>query len=451
MGEDATRRYFEEVLEATGVGRRGVDRLEEIRNLPENEFKDFTEDLLSRVQSHYDKDIEQVVRSLLGYEGQPKAFCSEMPILFGGAREPTDIDRLMKKTALYYGKVAFEDPLQFYQVEGDYTTEGLKTDITISLAAFAILLPWAEAGLVETLPFVQSWNQPLAEEIHKLGEEDYRDEEWSKACLKDEDRELEGEDLIRDYEQLARESTPQRRIDEVGGLRNYALELLIIGASAAMSSLFFGSALADSSPVTGLRSEWRLLGLWSSKRAKLLVQKGLLDEEIWERMREEAKAGRVWQGLEVKELGALMKLSPEQIIKVRDNSRYSFKTFREKLGEKVEEIEIAKLGDEKEMAPIVSQVSQYLNKESRSVEKDLKNIRSDFGVGVGLTALSLSLGLLPFDLAKLASALVGTYSLKDVVRDYRGIRRQKERSGYFLVRLGEEAEEQEVRGRRSDI
>jgi len=39
-----------------------------------------------------------------------------------------------------------------------------------------------------------------------------------------------------------------------------------------------------------------------------------------------------------------MNLPPKQIIEVRENSKYSFKGFREVLAEKVREIEVEELG-----------------------------------------------------------------------------------------------------------
>jgi len=177
----------------------------------------------------------------------------------------------------------------------------------------------------------------------------------------------------------------------------------------------------------------------------------LLDEGTWRRMKKEAMAGRVWQGLKVERLGALMRLPPGQIIKVSDDSKLSLKSFREELGEKVKQIETVKLGDEEKIGPIVSQVLKDLNREARSVERDLKNLRLKLGVSAALTPLSLSLGLLPFPIARLASQLIGGTSLAGVIGYGLDLERQKERSGYFLVRLKEEAEGQEVRRRRRDI
>jgi len=72
----------------------------------------------------------------------------------------------------------------------------------------------------------------------------------------------------------------------------------------------------------------------------------------------------------------------------------------------------------------VSQVSWHLNNEARSIEEDLKLIRSTLGVGVALAPLSMVLGLVPFSLSSLAVSLapsIATYIL--------GMGRQKKRSG----------------------
>jgi len=452
MAEGLTKRYFEEILEVTGVGNQGADRLDEISSMPESEFGNLVKDLWSRVRGHYEKNTGQVLKWLRKYAEQPKAFpFGRLAPISSIAGEPADW--FVKKTALYYGKVVIEDPLEkTLGLRDSYTTEALRMQIVGDLANLAILYPWVETGLVWSLPSVTRW-EPLRGTISKFADDDFKDDEWasSRGALRDEDRRLEGEALIQDYERYIRETTPQRFIDRVGGLGDFALRGMLRGSSLQMASGFFGSALTDSSPTTDLKRPWRLFGLWSSKRAELLVQKGKLGQETWTKMREEAKAGRVWQGLEVKKLEALMKLSPEQIIKVRDDSGLSLKSFREELGEKVEKIEMEKLADEKEMGQLVSQVSEDLNKDARSVEKDLKNIRLKLGVSAALTPLSLSLGLLPFPLARLVGQLVGSASLVETIGYRLDMQRQKERSGYFLVRLGEEAEEQEVRRRRRDI
>jgi len=452
MAESATKRYFEEILEVTGVGKRGVERLEEIRNMPESELKSFAEGLQSRIQSHYQRNIVKIVESLRRYEEQPKAF------YFGGfpiqtAVKEAPFDWFVRKTALYYGKVVIADSLEAASVLRDaFATEGLRIAITSDLASLLVLWPWAEAGLIEALPVVSTWTKSLRQTVYNLADEDLKDEEWasSDGALKDEDKGLEGEALIQDCERRVQNTMSQKRIDEGGGLRNSAFGVLLENRSREIGSGFFGSALTDSSPTTDLRQPYRLFGLWSQKRAGLLVQRGLLDERTWMKMREETKAGRVWQGLKLERLGALMNLPPDQIIKVRDDSRYSFRSFREELGEKVEEMEMAKLGDEKEIQQVVSQVEEHLNREAESVEKDRKYLRLKFGVSAVLTPLSLILSLLPFPLSELAK-LIGGASLMRTIDYGLDMQRQKERSGYFLVRLQEEAEDQEVRRRRRDI
>jgi len=448
MAEGATRRYFEEILEVTSVAKRGVERLGEIRRMPEAEFKSFIEDLWSRVRGHNERNFEQIIESLRRYEGQPKAFYFGAPFALTYLGEEGLVDRFIKKATLYYGKVVVTDPvLEVLAARDFYTTEALRDSfVPASLASFATLRPWVEAGLVEVLPDASRWDEALWETTSKLADEDYEDEGWAsqKGALRDEDRGLEGEGLIEGYERLVQAITPQKVIDEKGGLRNCALGVLLKGSSRTMAGEFFGGALTDSSPTTDRRQAWRLFGLWSSKRAELLVQRGLLDEATWRRMKQEAMAGRVWEGLKVERLGALMKLSPKEIIKVRDDSRYSFKSYRELVGEEIGEVETAKLGDEKEIEQIISQVSKTLNREARTLRGDLKNIESKFGVSVALAPLSLFLSLLPFPLAKLAGMLIDGVSLKDLYNYISDKQEQKERSGYFLARLEDEAEEQRI-------
>jgi hypothetical protein len=315
-----------------------------------------------------------------------------------------------------------------------------------------LLLPWTKAGLIEIVPPLLCLDRRLLDGEKALALKDMKDRVWtsSSGILRDEDIGSKGEDLIRRWRRNLPKEVGSRLLGVTRWSRRAVVDFMAVGFSMAASEGFFGSVLTNSTPTTDFRKEWRLFGLWSSKRAELLVQRGLLDDGTWKRLKRETKAGRVWQGLKLERLGALMNLSPEQIIKVRDDSKLSLKSFREELGEKVREIETSKLADE-EIGQIVSQVSQDLNKEARSVEKDLKNIKRKIGVSAGLTPLALSLGLLPFSEAKLASMLVGVYSLKDMAGHWVDIQSEKERSGYFLVRLEEEAEEQEVRRRRSDI
>jgi hypothetical protein len=450
MAEGLTRKYFEEILEATGVAKRGVERLKEIKRMPEDELKGFSKDLRSRVVSHYEKNIRQVVESLLEYKKQPKAFYfgGHAPLDYAGKKAP--VDWFIRKAALYYGKVVIKDPLEetllikdpLERTAGDkyLITEGLRDVIIYDLASLKILWPWAEAGIIEILPDIRGWTE-LGETISKLADEDYDDEEWAstKGALKHEDFGLEEDALIQAYEAVIQTIIPQKIIDGYGGLRNCARNMLLKGISVNLALGFFGSALTDSSPTTGLRYMWRLFGIWCSKRAELLVKNRLLDEETWMRMKEEVIAGRIRHELNIERLGALMNLPPKQIIEVREDSKYSFKEFREVLAEKVREIEIEELEDEEEIKSIVSQVSWHLNNEARSIEKDLKLIRSTFGVSVALAPLSMALGLVPFSLGSLAVSLapsIATYIL--------GMGRQKKRSGYFLVSLKEKAEEQEI-------
>jgi hypothetical protein len=456
MAEGATKQYIEEILEVTGRIRRGKEMLDDFDRMPENEFENLREDLRGRVRIHYKKNAGHIIELLRRYEAQPKAF-------YFGAGSPLDHDVkgarpdwFLRKAALYYGKIVIADPLEATLESIPLKTETLKIDLALQLSTLRVLWFWVKAGLVEVLPGVLRWDKALSETASRLADEDMKDQEWNSpsGALRtleaifplDEDIGLEGKDLMPFFEAAIQLTTPQKLIDKAGGLRNLALRALLEGSSKSMSSAFFGSALTDCAPATDLRRAWGHFGLWTSKRAELLVQRGELKQESWKKMREEAKLGMAWQRLEVKQLGALMSLSPEHIIKVRDDSKLSLKSFREELGEKVKQIEMVKLADEEEIGPIVSQVSEDLNREARNVEKDLKNIRLKLGVSAAPTPLSMALGLVPFSLAGLAISLGASLTAYGL-----DLKRQKERSGYFLVKLEEEAKEQEVRRRRRDI
>jgi len=439
VAEGLTKRYFEEILDATGVAK-GVKRLYEIMRMPEDEFKGFVEDIKERVIAHYKKNIGQIVKSLQRYEEQPKAF--HLGRILHGFQEEVPADWFIRKAALYYGKVVIRDPLESTLLSKNaYATESLRGLIISHLVSLRTLWPWTEAGIIEALPAALILTK-LLETISKIADEDYKDEVWAstKGALKDEDLGLEGGALVQYYERFIQENYNQEAIDEYGGLSNLAREVSLRGPSINIALGFFGSVLTDSSPTTDSRYFWRLFGIWSSKRAELLVKEGLLSEETWIKMRNETIAGRVWQGLEIRELGALMKLSPKQIIKVRDDSKYSFKSFREDLAKEVRRIEMEKLGDEGEIKSIISEVSSDLNKEAGKIKEDLSKIRQEFGVeAIDLLDIVFSLTPFPFDL--LADLLAS--SIVDYLRDIRG---QKERSGYFLISL-EKAEKQGILSR----
>jgi hypothetical protein len=116
------------------------------------------------------------------------------------------------------------------------------------------------------------------------------------------------------------------------------------------------------------------------------------------------------------------------------------KYFREDLGDAVDEIEGLKLDDEAEYREAATQVWKKVRDDARKVRGDMDTIKSKIGVRIELTFASLFLAMLPFDIAKVAAALIGTTKAIDVLDKYIDLRAQKKSTGYFLVKLDEAAE-----------
>lgn len=447
MSKDLTRRYVEEIFDVTGLARRGMKRLDDIRNMSENEFNAFIEDIEAHFFGYYQRNLEKISGALRRYRRQSKAFYygSAVPLVtprsIQGGRSIAPFGSFLRKAALYHDKIIVEDPFLgslFYM--DSYTTEGLKNNIVLEMAGLLTLQPWLEAGLVQPVPSLTIMDESFRDRISGFADEDYDDEEWasSKGALKNEDIGLDGEDLIRTLEGLIKAAIDRSILDESGGVRAVALKALLSGTSLTVGKGFFGAALTGSLPTTDMSCMWRLFGLWASKRAKLLVERGELRREVWEWMKSGVKANRAWHQLRVEKLGALMKLSPNEIIKIRESSKYSLASFRRTLVRAVEEIEMAKLGDEEEIQDVASQAWRNVQEEADAVQRDLKYLKTKTGLAAGFTPLVFALGLLPFPIPLLASSLLAGGSLAGIATRYLLERkRHEERSGYFLLKLRE--------------
>ena len=441
MSTSTTEAYLDKIFEMTGLAAGGIKRLVEIRDLPEKGFRSLVDGLSNWTKEHYEKNTRQIIDRMLEQSSGPKAFYfgTIIPLMRTGGK--SSIDWFIRESALYYDKLVIRDPFyQFLSETNMLTTKEAKEALIGGVALQAFLSQWVKAGVVELIPDVMDIDKELGGKVADLSFDDRKDGEWSRLAVSfiketGSERETFKSNLVA----RIKSGSLQSIVDSIARLQLSPEEMISMFLSLESGIGFVGGMLTNSSPTTDWESAWRSLGLWASRRAKSFAA-----EETLTRMNGEAKVGRAWHQLEIKNLGALMILTPEQIVKVRDDSKLSLRSFREELGEKVRKIETARLADEKETGQVVSQVSEDLNKDAKTVERELRNVRLKIGVSAALTPLSLSLGLLPFPLAELARQLIGSASLVGVIGYGLDMKQRKERSGYFLVRLEEEAEEQEI-------
>jgi len=205
-----------------------------------------------------------------------------------------------------------------------------------------------------------------------------------------------------------------------------------------MGEAFINSLATDCTPATDSRPIWRLFGYWASRRAEYLIAQQL-GKDKWEAFTRDLRSGRAWFALEARELADLSKLSPKKIVEIRDSANYSFRYFREDLGYAVDKIEALRLDDEKAYREAAEQVWSKVRDDARKVKTDMDTIRRKIELDVGLSSMSLILGVLPFDIAKLASALIGARTALDIAKEYLELRELKKSTGYFLVKLEQPA------------
>jgi len=441
MGRDLTKRYVDEVLEVSGVKRKGADRIREIIKMSGQEATRLLDDIASRAANHYSRNFRSILEDLQGMEGCLKAyyFGSQFPLELGHAPE----DWFIRKSALYYNKIVTIEQLEPPDIM--WKPAKLKNVLVRNLLSLSILWPWIAEGIVEMIPSLFSMKHDLVDTIDRYGTEDFQDNKgWRRHALRHEDLQLEGEAYLRYLENNIREDYTSIFIEKFGaylrtlgkseGLRSVALYSAVYGGSAHMGEGFFGSWLTGSSPTTDLMHSWRLFGYWVSRRAEHMIPQEL-GRDRWESFVRKVKTGRAWLALDARELGVLSKLPPKKIIEIRDSADYSFRSFREDLGYAVDEIQGLELDDEEAYREAANQVWSKVRDSAREVKKDSDRLRKSIKLGAGVLAMSLILGLLPFDIAKVATALIGTPTALDIAKEYLELRELKKSTGYFLIRL----------------
>jgi hypothetical protein len=446
MSREFTKRYVDEVLEVSGIRRRGVDRIIEISKSSDQQIEALISDLVSRARTHYKKNLGSILQHLQTEEHKLNAYYQGFSPVNWSLENP---DQFLRKTCLYYNKIVTLDRLEELEsVRTTYTPNHLKACVSTTLGDFARIWPWIREGIVELIPS-GGMSEDLQNRIWSYAEEDLQDARvWRPQVLRDEDRNLEGDALLRSMEGYLRKSVSSDFIMKTGGLEAAAVQILAFGLSADMGQCFFNSCQTSSSPSTDRRRDWRLFGCWILCRGgSVLAQE--LGRDRWESFAQAIKAGRAWLSLEAGELGVLMKLPPEEIIEIRNSADYSLQNFRKDLGDAVDEIEGLKLDDEAEYREAATQVWKKVRDDAREVRRDMDTIRSKIGARIELTFASLFLATLPFDIAKVAAALIGTTKAIDVLDKYIDLRSQKKSTGYFLVKLDEAAESPKAPSQRS--
>jgi hypothetical protein len=444
MGRDATRRYVNEVLELSGVRSDGTDRVDKISELSDQGLIHLAEDISKRALDHYKKNLPSILHDLQKMK-KPKAYY--LPAVGALAPRTEASDWFVRKCALYYNRIVVWDFLEeslFVRTATRMTTTALKWYLRDTLTSLSTLWPWFAEGFLEMVPR-PSRLQPIADRIVSYADEDSQDSGWQQQALRYEDLQLEGEAYLRHMERAA-EIWPPDLVQEVGGLRPFALRVASHGSSVSMGSGFFGSYLTGSSPTTDSRQSWRLFGCWISRRAERLLTKEFPVDRLASFVRE-LKAGRAWFALDAKELGVLTGLPAAKISEIRNSTEYSFRHFREDLGDAVDEIEAMELDDEKAYREAANQAWNKVRDSAESVKRDLPGIEKKLKVdGVATTGLaSFTLGLYlglapavpPAALGLGSSAAVAARDLAKAVIDYQEL---KKSSGYFLAEL-EKAEQ----------
>jgi len=82
MDRDLTKRYVDEVLEVSGVKKKGADRIPEIYQMSDQEIKRLGDCCDAHVMDHYKKNFNSILRDLRGLKERPIAhyFGSLAPI-----------------------------------------------------------------------------------------------------------------------------------------------------------------------------------------------------------------------------------------------------------------------------------------------------------------------------------------------------------------------------------
>lgn len=434
MGRDSTKRYVDEVLEVSGVKKKGTERIREISQMSDQETSHLLDDIARRVKNHYNRNLQSILEDLRGIKGQPRAyyFGRGLPI------EPNHatLDWFIRKSALYYNKIVLTDRLTLScAVTWGLKPAIIKEELLAGLVVHYFLWPWIAEGIIEMTPPIQAIGD-LGTSISRYADEDFQDAEgWQVEALRDEDGKLEGEATLRSFaNEVQKMCLPD--IIEKSGLRTLALRVAARGSSLQIGEAFFGSWLAGSSPTTDLKKYWRLFGYWLSRRAESLIAQEL-GRDRWKSFVSEVKAGRAWLALDVRELCVLSKLSPEKIVQIRDSADYSFQSFRKDLGYAVDEIQGLKLDDEEAYREAAKQAWGKVRDSARDVKNDRDTIRNKIGLEAGVLPVAVILGLLPFDIARLASMLIGAPTALDIAKEYLELRKLKKSTGYFLVKLEE--------------
>ena len=434
MAPDLTKRYVDEVLELSGVKKKGPERIREIYRMSDRQVELLVDDITNRAAKHYNKNLRSILQYLQEKEKGPKAYYVGL--------SPVDLDvgrsdQFIRKCCLYYSKIVTVDRLEeLRELAPTYTPQSLKNNVATGLGSLALLWPWIEEGIVEIVPSTGIVGG-LQEKVFYYAEEDHRDTGmWRSQVLRDEDLNLEGERLLKSYEDYIRERCSPRFLEKSGGIQAATLGVLAFGLSADMGQGFFNSFVTGSSPTTDRRRDWRLLGCWILRRGEhLLTQE--LGKERWGSLMEEVKASRAWLTLDAHELGVISNLPPKKIIEIRNSAEYSLRYFREDLGDAIDEIEGLKLEDEKAYHEAANQVWSKVREDARRVRRDLDVIRRKRDLAVDISFLSIILGLLPFPQAKIVAGLIGGVQGFDIISGLLEEQGQRKSTGYFLVKLEE--------------
>ena len=433
MSKDLTKRYVDEMLEVSGVTKKGADRIQQLSKMSDTKIRSVIDDILKRAERHYEKNFHSILESLKYVKGQSRVYYFGRFTPVSTSAETSDW--FIRKSALYYDRIILNDPIMpFTSLMWDMKPIIYRTAFIEAIKSLSILRPWVAEEIIELLSFSLPRLGGFGQKTAQIVEEDFKDRQWHMQALKDEDLHLEGETYLRHEMRFVRESSSSLYIRDMGGLRKAALATATRGSSLIMGNAFFGSLLTGSSPATDLARDWRLFGYWMMRRAEHLVGREF-NRDQWESLVRDVKAGRAWFALDALELGVLPRLTPEKIADIRNSDDYSIKYFREDLGDAMSEIEGLRLGDETAYREAAIQVWKKVRDDARKVRRDMDTIRQKIELGVDVLFASLLLGVLPFGTAKLASTLIGTPTVLSIAEKYLDLRRQKGSTGYFLVKL----------------
>lgn len=428
MGAGATTRYVDDVLELVGVKGKSHERVVRAVSVPDIEVYSMAEQIRDRTRQHHKESWARIRENLL-QEKQPKAFHFYSPktaaVLTAGT------DRFLRRAALYFNKIVIEDPLSTTTM-GGLTPYGLRSLLGTYIDVLRCIEPWVAEEFVELAPNYQQV-ESMAELVDRFEEMDGADPDWQKQVS----------DLFdpREIDSAVQRMTTREALTLLGkgNARDAVPRILSRASSMKIGYGYFGGNLTGCIPTTESPEMWKLLQFWISRR----MSSETYHKTIVDAFMREAKAGRAWLALDVRELLVLDKLEPAKIIEIRNSSEHSFQAFRSDLGRAVDEIRGLDMEDEASYREAANQAWDKVRETADEIRRERPKMEKKMMVeGIAITgALALSYGLAPSialpALTIAASALIGPgRDLAKTVIDHHEMQKS---SGYFLLKL-EEAE-----------